>query len=432
MRRVAWTFLAGWILLVLVCFVPDWAYPGNGLNMIGFGTESVGMGGADLAVARDTSAMNTNPAGLAQVTGSRMDMPAAALYALSIRHRDRLGNDAAISNDWVLFGSGGYARRWGTGPAVIGIGFFAQGGAGNVYKNLATPFGTRDELSALFRIAKVTPSFAYRVSDALFLGAGLQAVYSDIRQKVFPNTSFVDPGDPSNVFFGVEVKDMDGIGAGAKLGILYRASDRFAVGAAYTTRIRLPLKDGKVIANMEAAGLGQVTYGNAEINGLELPQELGVGISFRPVGPLLLALDLSWIDWSGSMKRSTLRATDPDNPSAPPLLKLSSSLHWRDQYVVAVGLAYDATEKTILRAGYNYGRNPIPDETLTPILATFAEQAVTMGIGYQLGREWRIDTAVEYDLNGKVTYNNPELPFGPGAQEEGEVIGVHLMVSRVW
>ncbi len=432
MRRIARTALAGWIVLVLDCLVPGPVHPSNGLNMIGFGTESVGMGGADLAVARDTSAMNTNPAGLALVSGSRLDMSAAAIYALSIRHRDQLGNDVETSNPWVYFGSGGYARRWGTGPAVLGIGLFVQGGAGNVYEDLITPFGTRDELSALFRIGKVTPSVAYRVSDALFLGASLQAVYSDIRQKVFPNTSFVDPGNPTNAFFGVEVKDMDGIGAGAKLGILYRASDRFAVGAAYTTRIRLPLEDGQAIVNMEAAGLGRVTYRNAEIDGLELPQELGVGISFRPVGPLLLALDLSWIDWSGSMKRSTLRAMDPDNPSAPPVLELSSSLNWRDQYVIAVGLAYDVTERTILRAGYNYGRNPIPDETLTPILATFAEQAVTMGIGYQIGREWRIDTAVEYDLNRKVTYSNPELPFGPGTQEEGEAIGFHLMVSREW
>ena len=99
--------------------------------------------------------------------------------------------------------------------------------------------------------------------------------------------------------------------------------------------------------------------------------------------------------------------------------------------MIAVGIAYDATERTILRAGYNYGRNPIPDETLTPILATFSEQTVTMGIGYQINSEWRIDTAVEYALKDKVSYNNPQLPFGP-SQEEGEAIGLHVMVSRTW
>lgn len=423
--------ITGVFFLILASMFTEPAYPSNGLNLIGFGAESIGMGGADLAVARDTSAMNTNPAGLANISGSRMDMSGAVMHMLSVKHRDSLGNDAEVSNPWVGFGTGGYAHRWGESPFVLGAGFFVQGGAGNVYKDLETPFGTRDELSALFRIAKITPSIAYRVSNGLYIGASLQVVYTDIRQKVFPNTSFADVGDPSNSFFGYEVKDMDGVGAGAKLGILYRASDRFSVGATYTTRIRLPLEDGKVIVNMGATGLGRVTYRNAEIDGLELPQELGVGIAVRPVGSLLLALDISWIDWSSSMKSSTLRATDPDTPEAPPVLESSSSMNWRDQYVIAVGIAYDATERTILRAGYNYGRNPIPDETLTPILATFSEQTVTMGIGYQINSEWRIDTAVEYALKDKVSYNNPQLPFGP-SQEEGEAIGLHVMVSRTW
>lgn len=427
-----WAVFTWWFILVIASLLTKPAYPSNGLNLIGFGAESIGMGGADIAVARDTSAMNTNPAGLAQISGSRLDMSGAVMNMLSIKHRDQLGNDAETSNPWPWFGSGGYAHHWGGSPVVLGIGFFVQGGSGNVYEDLTTPFGTQDELSSLFRIAKITPSIAYRVSDALFLGASLQVVYSDIEQKVFPNTSYVDPGDPSNSFFGIDVQDMDGIGVGAKLGILYKVSERFTVGAVYTTRIRLPLEDGMVVANMEAAGLGRVTYRDAEIEGLELPQELGVGIAVRPLESLLLALDVSWIDWSDSMKTSTLRASDPDTPGAPPVLESSSSLNWRDQYVIAIGLAYDATERTVLRAGYNYGRNPIPNETLSPILATFSEQSVTAGIGYKISNKCRIDAALEYAPNDKVTYNNPQLPLGPGAQEEGEAIGFHFMVSQSW
>ena len=50
------------LILCLVSSNPIGA--SNGLNLIGFGAESYIMGGADLAVARDTTAMNTNPAGL--------------------------------------------------------------------------------------------------------------------------------------------------------------------------------------------------------------------------------------------------------------------------------------------------------------------------------------------------------------------------------
>jgi hypothetical protein len=39
---------------------------------------------------------------------------------------------------------------------------------------------------------------------------------------------------------------------------------------------------------------------------------------------------------------------------------------------------------------------------------------------------------VEYSFNNKVRYDNPELPFGPGAEEENESIAAHVMLSQRW
>ncbi len=322
--------------------------------------------------------------------------------------------------------------RIGKSPLTIGMSFLAQGGTGNVYKNLITPFGTRDEFSSLLRIAKVTPSAAYRITDALSAGVSVQVVLADLRQKVFPDTSVFDPADPSRTFFGTDVSDMKGISAGVKAGLLYRMGDRAAVGLTYTNRMPLTLEDGKVVVNMAAAGLGRVTYGDGRLEGLSLPQEVGLGVAVRPADSLLLAADVSWLDWSDSVKSSTLRASGPDNPGAPSSLAISATHDWRDQYVVALGLAWDATERLVLRAGYNYGRNPIPNRTMNPLLAATAEHHVTAGGGYANSPKWRTDVAVEYTLDKKVTYDNPELPFGPGAQEEGETLAAHLMVSRMW
>jgi long-chain fatty acid transport protein len=400
--------------------------------MTGFGTESIGMGGADLAVARDTTAMNTNPAGITQVPGSALDLYNAVAYPLSVVHRDRFGNDAEVSNRRIILGSGGYTRQQGDGPVTVGIGFFAQGGAGNVFKNLATPFGTRDELSSQFRIGKVTPTAAYKVDGSLSLGVSLQVVYTDIRQKAYPETSVFDPVDPARTFFGTEIKDMDGFGCGVKLGALYKVSDRLTIGAAYTGKINLPLRGGKVIVNMSSIGFGKVTYSDARIEGLSLPQELGVGVAVRVVKPLLIAAEVNWIDWSGALKTSTLRAGNPDNPAAPPALALTSTLDWRDQYVFAIGAAYDLTENAIMRAGYNYGKNPIPSGTLSPLLDPIGEHTVTFGGGYSFSKRWQLNAAVEYMLNNRVKYDNPELPLGPGAEEEQEVIVAHAMLSHRW
>jgi long-chain fatty acid transport protein len=432
MRRPTTGIGVASVVLALLCLVPAPAYTTNGLNMIGFGAESVAMGGADIAVARDTSAMNTNPAGIARIPGSALDGYAAIAYPLSVAHRDRFGNDVEVSNRWAYLGGGGFTRRLGDGPVTAGIGFFAQGGAGNVYKNVVTAFGTTDEMSSLFRIGKVTPSVAYRFGESLSLGVSLQVVYADIRQKVFSETSFLDPADPARPFFGSEVKEMNGFGFGAKLGALYKVNDRVTLGAVYTSKMNLAMRDGTVVANLSAAGMGKVTYRDARISGMALPQEVGAGIAVRPVRPLLVAVKVAWIDWSGALKSSTLRAANPDDPGAPPTLALPSTLRWRDQYVFAIGIAYDLTEKAILRAGYNYGRNPIPAKSLNPLLAAITEHHATIGAGYAFSPKWQVSTAVEYSFNNKGRYDNPELPFGPGAEEENESIAAHVMLSQRW
>ena len=432
MRRTTMGTGVAVAVLALLCLVPAPAHPTNGLNMIGFGAESVAMGGADLAVARDTSAMNTNPAGIARIPGSALDGYAAIAYPLSVAHRDQFGNDVEVSNRWAYLGGGGFTRRLGDGSWTGGIGFFAQGGAGNVYKNVATAFGTTDEMSSLFRIGKVTPSVAYRVDESLTLGVSLQVVYADIQQKLFPETSFFDPADPAHPFFGSEVKEMNGFGFGAKLGALYKVNDRVTLGAVYTTKMNLALDGGTVVANLSSVGLGKVTYRDARIDGMALPEEVGVGVSVRPVQPLLVAVKVAWIDWSGALETSTLRVENPDNPGAPPTLALPSTLNWRDQYVFAIGIAYDLTEKAILRAGYNYGRNPIPANSLNPLLAAITEHHATCGAGYAFSPKWQMSGAVEYAFNNAVTYDNPELPFGPGAEEENESIAAHVMLSTRW
>jgi hypothetical protein len=59
---------------IATVFAATLASASNGLNQIGFGTESALMAGADTAVARDTASLNTNPAGLAQIAHRRLDL----------------------------------------------------------------------------------------------------------------------------------------------------------------------------------------------------------------------------------------------------------------------------------------------------------------------------------------------------------------------
>ena len=55
-------------------FLSVQAIANNGLYLTGYGMESVMMGGADVAVARDAFAANKNPAGMTQVKGQATDL----------------------------------------------------------------------------------------------------------------------------------------------------------------------------------------------------------------------------------------------------------------------------------------------------------------------------------------------------------------------
>lgn len=427
----AWLGLLFCVVLMLPV-APRLAAASNGLNLIGFGTESSSMGGADLAVARDTTALNTNPAGLMQITGSRIDVLSGFIFPLQVVHRDTVGNNQAVPRSPKLLGDLGYAHHFATLPVTVGLGLFAQAGAVADYPNLATAFGTRDSLASSFRVAKLTSGAALQATPPLSLGASLSLLYADLTQQFFPNTSFYNATDPSQSFFGFDLDAVSTTNIGVRLGAQYRVSDRATMGLAYSSRVALDMDGGPLVSDLTSLGLGKVTYRDVSVTGLNQPQEFGVGLALRLTEPLLVAVEINRIDWAGALKSSTLKASDPDNPSAPPVQEGTVPLNWKNQYVLAVGATYDTGKNVLLRAGYNYGRNPIPDEALNPFFAAIGQHHATFGVGYRLNVHWQLDGGVEYHFQEKATFTNSSLPFGPNAETTVEVLLAQFMISHKW
>jgi long-chain fatty acid transport protein len=413
------------------CLTPTFALANNGLDLIGFGAESTGMAGADIAVARDTSALNTNPAGLTQITTKALDISGAAAYALDVGHKDGFGNDVRVSNHWIPIGDVGYAQPIADGRMTVGGGMFVQGGAGNVFKHMNTAFGTNDELSAIFGAAKLSAGLGYRVDAKLSVGASLSLVHAEARQKIFPATSVFNALNPAASFFGLRLEDAVANSFSFKGGVQYVATDALTLAATYTSKTTLKLKDAKAAVNMSAVGLGVVTYRDARIDGLGFPQEIALGAALKSDRTLWSA-KLEWLNWAGVISSSTLTATNPDNPLAPATLAQTQSNDWKNQFVIAVGLAHELNERTRLWAGYNYGRNPIPAQNTNPLLAAFAEQHITLGGLRKLSSAWDLAGGIELQPGKKVTYTNPALPFGANAEERNRYVAFNAMLSRRW
>jgi long-chain fatty acid transport protein len=411
-----------WALLLAVA-AHGTAGATNGFNLIGFGTESTAMGGADLAVARDTSALNTNPAGLLQIERQRWDVAFALGYPRDVRHVDGLGNDAENVSDPVPVLQGGWARRIRPG-AALGIGLFVQGGAGSDFERMLTGFGNRDDLSSTFGLVKLSLGGAMGVGGKVSVGASVSLTRGVLEQTVFPDTS-------SPVFLGYELDQADGYRFGWKVGIALDVNARVRLGAAYTEAIPLDLEGDRIVFDMSALGLDKVAYGKARAEGLGFPREVGLGAAFRPSPALLLSAEADWLQWSNAVRVSRLSASGPDRAGAPPELSFEQDQSWKDQVVFALGASWERGP-TVLRAGYNHGPNPIPPETLTPLFAAINVHHLTLGVGRRFADTWRWDAVFEHPFRHEVTYTNPSLPFGPDAREEVEGLVFHGSVARAW
>ncbi len=406
------------LLALACCLFAGNAAATNGFNLIGFGTESTLMGGADTAVARDTSALNTNPAGLTQIQGKAFDGFGTMLRTLDLAHKDSFDNDVKASNRYTFLGGGGYAQSLDSLPCTAGVGLFAQGGAGGVYKHVNTVAGNQDELSSLFAIAKIIPGMGCQVSDRLSVGVSLALIYAGLDQKVFPDT----PG------IGLKLEDASSLRTGFKLGAMYQLTPKITLGASYTGKTELPMSGGELTINSPT--LGNVKYDHASVRGLALPQELALGVALKPSDDWLLSFKLNWIDWSGAIKDITIRGTSPNNPLADPVTSLPPTAgYWKDQLVIATGVAYTLNERTTLYAGYNYGRNPIPKQNSSSLLAAILEHHFTLGASRQLNQEWKMTGGVEYVAPAKVEYTS-QL-FGQ-AEVRNEALFLHVMLSRRW
>lgn len=402
------------------------AWASNGLNLVGFGAESLGLGSADIAVSRDATAVNINPAGLTQRTGQRFDGYIVPFYSFNFVHSDEFNDDYELDNPFGIFASAAYATQALHPDLRFGIGMFASGGTGINYDKLRTRFGTRDEYSAVLAITKVATAVAWQVDPKLSLGLGINLTYSTTRQKVFPDTSNAEAK-----FYGLRIDGADGLSVNGRLGIQYKQTPNLTLGMSYATETDVKLRNGTATFNYEAIGLGRVKYADARIDGFALAREWGAGFAWQFTPKWMVAGELTWLDWGGALNDARLYATRPDNAAAPKEVSFAQSLDHRDQYVWSLGMAYQWSERTTLRGGVNIAPNPIPNRTLTPTLNLTADGEIDLGFTHRLNNGWEIASAMQFQSLKKERYDNREQLFGPSKEDYG-VVAFTLQLSRSW
>lgn len=406
--------LSGWIIgLAFVGLSLDLTAPAvsratNGLNLIGSGGISSALAGADTAVATDFSAMNTNPAGMVQIRGEHAGLSIGIIQPQ--QNFSNSQNDLDAKNDPFVIPNAGYVRHIPDTRVTVGVGFFTVGGTAADYRGLQTQFGTTDKTSSQIRHYKLTPSIAYQVTDKLSIGVTLGLSYSDLSLAVLPNTAlagviagFESTGtcDRANGL-GMPATCAYALGFAPRYGLMYKFNEMVTFGLAYNSSIHLPFSNGQITRNQ--AGIGKVTY-DADVNGFKWADDLSAGIALRPQKGLLIGLKFQWINWDAAMNNVVVNLKNGNN-STMPTDRIILQYKWRDQYVVAVGATYDATEQLTVHAGYNVGNNPVPVNTLDPTSANITTNHVAGGGTYKFTDELKLQGVVTYAPTNSVKFNS--------------------------
>ena len=220
-------------------------------------------------------------------------------------------------------------------------------------------------------------------------------------------------------FFGPKLEDAGGLQTSLRVGGWWRPDPRWSLGAIYQTKTNSTFDGGTLRVNfLQMPGLGQKVDYKAEMDGFTFAAQAGVGTAVRVTDSWLLLIDVKRYFWDGAIDTILVTGTDPSVAGAPSRVELPFVFNWQDVWVLALGSEWRTSDRWTLRAGYNYGENPVPDETLTPLFPATTEHHLSVGASVLRGSV-TYDFALEHALNSSNTNNNPDPmvnPFGPGAR----------------
>jgi len=332
-------------------FLPSVASATNGYFTHGYGTISAGMGGTGAALAQDSIAAATNPAGLAFV-GNRID---GGIQVFSPRREYSVeGNPSPgdmfplapgtykSSRDGFLIPHFGFNRELSE-TTSFGVSVYANGGMNTDYsgENGGPFFGGRTgvNLEQLF----IAPTWSWEFSDNQAIGISPVIAYQRFEAKGLQGFSAFSSDGSAVSNNGTD----DAWGYGYQIGWQGEITDTLRGGLSWRNILKMNEFD-------KYRGLF------AEQGDFDIPQMFNAGIAWSGIDHHWFLLDVQHIRYS--------EINSVGNPLLPNLMTAQlgdddgAGFGWDDMTIVKLGWQWQQTPDHAWRAGVSYGENPLSDE----------------------------------------------------------------------
>ena len=331
-------------------------------NVSGLGNAYAGQA----ASAQDASTIFFNPAGMTLLPDRQL-VVAGHLIKPSAEFTGTVspaigGGDGGDAGDWAFVPNAYFAYR--VSPDIhLGGGLTAPFGLKTEYD--ADWIGRYQAIKSEVKTINLNPSIAYKVSETLSLGAGLniQWIEAELTNRI-------------PVYGGplVTIKG-DDYGWGYNLGALWQVTPATRIGLSYRSEVDYTL-EGKSSTSGPVVGFldGPIT---AEVT---LPDSASLSVFYKLSPQWDLLADVTWTGWSDFDDlpiEGTINKTSPEN--------------WKDILRYSLGVTWHMSDKLSWRGGVAYDEAPVSDIDRTPRIPDGARTWVAVGGQYRLSQQSLID-----------------------------------------
>lgn len=374
-----------WIALLAaaaIATLPGKGYALNGLNSIGVGVKSNGMGGVGIALPQDSFASGMNPAGMVYL-GCRYDVELGYVF--------QDGNTTAVttSTTFLPFTAESDRGLWFPGAAFnwnylpcqsLGFAVYVNGALDTEYQQ---PTVTNPRYQ--FYNVNMVPSWSWKINCVHSIGLAVNVAWNSLRASGIGGLPTLFPTIPAMSLFPDYVTDKGTdweLGIGFRLGWIGQITRCFRLGA--TWKSQTWMRKFKKYQGL-----------NVDAGDYDMPSEGGIGFAWDILPCVTLAADFVERFWctSATFDHNSRQTNGLLWGGGVPGVKAFGNLNgtgfgWNNQPIFKVGIAWQALPCLTLRVGYNHGDGPIAWSTETLLnsltLATI-EDHITVGATWYTG-----------------------------------------------
>lgn len=356
-----------------------------------------GMGNAQMAVGGDISSLGANPAGLGLFTKSEFvftpefngtNMNANFLNNKTSTNKSQVNlNQLGVVFHMPTYKAQGQDTQKGVVGAVIGVGynrnndygleanFSGTNNTSSVY-NMFDDYSVAPNSTQVVNVARsgsvseFNIAGALNISNQIYIGGTLGLV----NIKYDYSSMLDEDGIASNYYINYNQNQItEGSGINAKLGVIFRPTPEFRIGANLQTPTWFNIKDSYTESSNDASVLTSETY-DFDYN-LRTPLKGSLGASYIIGSRALLSADVDFVDYS------TIRFSSSDGGNVSTIVGNNNEVRssFKSAVNYRVGGEVKVTDLVSLRAGYGLNGSAFKDDSDN----RFQTQFYSGGIGYR-------------------------------------------------